>query len=347
MLGSKMVYNIFAAARTHCKSIYYCLKHFPNWYKNNLIVAREYVIDFKRKLSNLTETNINLGIYHLRKHNFIDAIIRFKLVGKFFSPGNQTANYWLGWCYFMQNKCQQAISHLQQLSTVEAQQLKSLLENWSQCSEMPEEIWRQCRELCAERYTTSFHNDKVHLPYSFANRVLEKITNLPSHYRVLDLGSNVGLIGYEIKKRFPDSFDLVGVESSPTMNKLVSIYYPNRNIYSQILNCSIKEFIDKKAENKFDIILSFCSLSFTNKLEEYFKALWNLLQDNGYFAVCLPSNNLTKLSLKHKEFVFNPQEVKNSLLLCNFSLLGIDELTIGVDNKYCIFICQKESPKPI
>lgn len=68
--------------------------------------------NLRYKLSNLVESNLDLGAYHLRCRNYNNAIFRFKLVDKFLDPDNKLANYCLGWSYFIKQDYKQAINCL-------------------------------------------------------------------------------------------------------------------------------------------------------------------------------------------------------------------------------------------
>ncbi len=343
MLGTRMIYGIYAGTKKGVISCYYTIKNFPVWYKSQIQELKNYFANIKYRLSHLQETNLELGVYHLHKGNINDAIIRFTLIDKFIAPADQLANYWLGWCYFLKNNCKKAIYHLQRASDRDVVKLGSFLENYQDYMEIPPEIWRQYRELTAEYYPNNFCSNTLNLPYSFIQETIDKIVELPDNYNILELNSNIGLAGYEIRKRFPDSFNLIGTESSSVMNELVNLYYPNSKIYDQFFNSSVRDFLDNTSI-KVDVILSFCGLSFTKDLKYYFGAIYNILNNNGYLSFCLPIDKKTELLLKRTEYVFNPNEVKEALDSSKFTILGIKELSLGTNNKYnkyAVFTCRK------
>jgi tetratricopeptide (TPR) repeat protein len=340
MLGTRMICGIYAGSKRGIKSCYYAIRNLPFWYKSKIKEFKYYIATFKYRLSHLSETNLELGMHHLHKQNINDAIIRFTLVDKFLNPNDRLANYWLGWCYFLKNNYKKAIYHLQKASYSDQVKLGQFLENYSNYVEIPAEIWRQYRDFTAQYYPTSFRSDTINLPYSFIQKTMDKIVALPDSYSILELNSNIGLAGYEIRKRFPDSFTLTAIENSSAMNDLVNLYYPKLNIYDQLINSPVKDFLHN-TQNKFDVILSFCGLSFTKDLKHYFECIYNISNNDGYFAFCLPVSKKTELSLKRKEFVFNSEEIKAAIDLSKFTTLGVNELSLGINNKYSIFICRK------
>lgn len=339
MFGSKITSTI----KDKVKLYYYKITNIPNWCKNKILDSTNYYNDCKYKLSHLKETNFELGIDHLYKGNLNDAILRFKLVDKFFARADPKIYYWLAWTYFLKNNYSTSLDYAQKSSTEDKAQLGRFLQNYKNAKEIPGAVQQQYRDLTARYYTNSFRNENdIHLPYSFIHETINRITDLPDNYNILELGSNVGLIGYEIQKRFPESFSLTGVESSNVMNNLLNIYYPNTKIYDQVFEVSIPDFI-KQSSDKFDIILSFCGLSFTGNLKIYFDAIYSLLNESGYFAFCLPVAASTSYSLKRKEFIFNLDEIIEILNTGKFTILSSQKLILAENNKYCIVVCKKAS----
>ncbi|AFB28441.1 methyltransferase domain-containing protein [Rickettsia rickettsii] len=322
---------------------HYCLTiiNVPNFIKNKILEFKNYISDCKYKLSHLTETNYQLGLDHLYRGNLNDALLRFKLVDKFFNPNDSKVYSQLGWVYFLKNNYRQAIEYLEKSNEKYKPIFINFLKNYKDITEIPQEICGKYRDLTAQYYPTIFNNDKnIHLPYRFVNEALKQISDLPDNYSILELGSNIGLVGYEIQKRFPERFTLTGVEVSALMNKLQETYYPNTKIYDQIYNIAIDEFL-KQNSNKFDIIFSFCGLSFTNNLIEYFNLIYSSLNTQGYFALCLPNATKTQFSVKRKEFIFNLNEINNFLQKNNFTILTSEEIILAENNKYSIIVCKK------
>ncbi|WP_425364109.1 methyltransferase domain-containing protein [Candidatus Tisiphia endosymbiont of Hybos culiciformis] len=338
MFGSKIIRNSYGSIKDKTKSCYHSCKNFPSWYMGKIFTFINYFIDVKYKVTHLKETNFNLGIDHLYKNNLNDAILRFKLVDKFFSTSDHQANYWLGWTYFLKNNYEKALYHLKKAFEADQVKLGIFLQTYNNLSDIPQQIWHQYRNLdVGGDYTKRFFGkNKVNLPYSFVSKIMSSITDLPDNYHILELGSNTGLVGGEIKKRFPDSFTLTGVENSEIMNASAL----HMNIYDHVLEVSIPDFI-KQNSNKYDVILSFNSLSFTKNLSDYFNNIYSIVDKLGYFAFCLPINNVTNLSLKRKEFIFAITDIKEALSKTKFTILSSEELVIEKNDKYYMVVCKK------
>ncbi|BFD46255.1 MAG: methyltransferase domain-containing protein [Rickettsia endosymbiont of Sergentomyia squamirostris] len=338
MFGSKIIRNSYGSIKDKIKLYYNYSKNFPSWYREKIFTSINYFVDVKYKVTHLKETNFNLGIEHLYKNNLNDAILRLKLVDKILSPNDHQANYWLGWTYFLKNNYEKALYHLQRAFEADQIKLASFLQNYNNLLEIPPQIWHQYKNLTAEYYGNKFRsNNKLYLPYSFVSTAMNNITDLPDNYHILELGSNIGLVGYEVKKRFPNGFTFTGVESSEIMNKLVTVY---GNIYDQLLEISISDFI-KHDSNKYDVVLSFNSLAFTKNLLDYFNSIYSIVNVLGYFAFCLPIDNVTNLSLKRKEFIFTIADIKKTLGQTKFTILNSEELALEKNDKYYMVICKK------
>ena len=76
---------------------------------NNLFSAN-------KKIQNLQQTNLDLGIYHFYKGNLGDAHFRFKLLQMFTSRIKDVVYYNLGRCYIVQKKYKKAHKNLLQAS---------------------------------------------------------------------------------------------------------------------------------------------------------------------------------------------------------------------------------------
>lgn len=341
MFGSKKITKLFSSIIHTIKFSYYCVTNLPSLLRLSISEFKEYYNDFKYRLGHLKETNFQLGISHLYKGNLNDGIFRLWLIDKFFAKNDPQANYWLGWAYFLKNNYKKAEIHLKKSFEADQTGLQAFLQNYKNYQEIPQPIWQLYRDLTAHLYSNNLRNkNNIHLPYSFVVNILNKITSLPDIYNIVELGSNTALVGYEVQKRFPDGFTFIGTESSSIMNKLVKIYYPNLKIYDQLLTISVKDFIIQN-QDKFDVVLSLCGLSFTKDLTTYFQDIYSKLNNDGYFAFSLALSANTELSLKRKEFVFKLQDIVSALKSANFIALDFRELELEKDNKYCIVVCKK------
>jgi SAM-dependent methyltransferase len=340
MIIIKTPYKIYKLIKRSLLKLYVMIKNIPNFYRDQILSFQHYIINFKYNLHNLTEININLGLYHLYKHNINDAILRFKLVNILFDKNNVTAHYWLGWSYFLKNNFQKAINHLQQSKIEDATTLLYFIEHIEGIIYIPASIRRQYRELETEYYIKHFPGKKINLATIFIQKTLAQITQLPNQYNILELGSNIGLIAPLIKKRFPDHFTLTGIEDSKRMIELTKSHYANNMIYTQLIDSNLEHFIHDN-KDKFHLVLSFCNLAFSATLEDYFYSIYLMMETSGYFALCFLSGADTIFCQKRKTFVYNAYKLRDLLNEKYFTCLSIDGLNAGTEGEYSIIICRK------
>lgn len=329
------IFGFFKNCITYCWNR---LRNLPSLYRNNRKLLSNYIRDIKYKLKNLTPVNLELGIYHLHHNNLNDAILRFNLVRKFFDVDNKTANYLLGWSYFLKNNYEKASNYLALSGNVDDVGLLHFIKNSSACNKIPAPILRQYKNFTAQQFVNNFFSKDIHLPYRLAHKILLHITHLPNQYKILELGINAGVVGIEIRKRFPDHFTLTGVEDAQQMIDLSDAYYPNTKIYDSLIKSSIEDAIDDVSQ--FDIILSLCNLSYTQDIESLFKKIYCKLNDNGYFGCCLSIGNLTTFSKEHKKFIFDMKTIQNAISNSQFKSLVIDKVGIA-KNHYVILVLSK------
>lgn len=341
MFASKILTDLGNLIGTLVKKIYNFIKELPRWWINKIQSFYEYQADFRRRLLNLEGTNMELGRYHLQQGNLNDAIVRFKIVRKLLNPKNESALYYLGWCYFLKNNLKQAREYLSSASASDQVNLKAFVENYTAYEEVPAGIWQECRDFAAVRYIESYSHDKIHLPLTFVQEAVKNISSLPDEYVALELGSNVALAGYEIRKRFPDTLKLIGVETSQKMIDLLDdVYYPNYLVYDKIIHSSVATFLETNKE-QFPVIISFCGFGFTKNLKKYLGLVNRSLAVGGYLAICLPINENTEFSLSRKEFVFSTGDIEDALKLNQFKINYENKISLGINNKFAIIAAEK------
>jgi predicted TPR repeat methyltransferase len=282
---------------------------------------------------------MGLGLHHLENGNISDAVVRFYLVSKFFNPQNKLSLYYLGWCNFLKNQFEKSLSYLGEAQDEDRVNLKAFVEKISETKEVPPLIWEELRNFTATKYADNFYHNSVHLPMTFANEIMSNIKNLPDEYEVLEIGSNIGLAGYEVRKRFPEGLSLIGVEPSSNMIDLVEEYYGG-DVYDETINQSIPDFLSNH-DRKYDLIYSFCGLGFTSDFNQSFSLINAKLKDSGHFMICALVSNRTGFLSDRKEFAVNINEIQKALESNYFKIVFNKEISLGINNKYAIFGCSK------
>lgn len=121
----------------------------PNFFKQQFMKITDDTKKLRYKLKNLAESNLDLGVYHLRCRNYNDAIFRFKLVDQFLDPDNKLANYWLGWTYFMKQDYNKSIVCLTKAEDVDEIGLLSFVKSIDSATSIPSTIHSMHRDIIA------------------------------------------------------------------------------------------------------------------------------------------------------------------------------------------------------
>jgi len=94
--------NVFKKIRAYCSAV--------------IDTCKDWVHNFRDKLSNLYETNYNTGMYHLAQKHIWDATFRFKIIRKFW-PDKLDAQYQYAFCLVLGGMDENAIVVLKDLLT--------------------------------------------------------------------------------------------------------------------------------------------------------------------------------------------------------------------------------------
>lgn len=297
------------------------------------------------RVKNMTSSNINLGVHHLYNGNYSDAIFRLKLVDKLLDPQNKVANYFLGWTYLLKGNYQNSIMHF--VKSKEEDKINSLnfVKSINSINIIPRKIYENHRNITANILLTKLSTDIEKIPRIIVTELTNAITNSSnSEYEILDLGSNIGFLGYEIKERFSFPYNITGVEISKDMIELHSTLFKetpeNSRIYNRVIHSPVDEFLVKSNHN-FDIICSMNGFAFDVDLQTMFNHIFAKLNPNGYFAFAIKSAENNMFIKKNLEFVYNSDDTKSKLIQAGFKILFSQEFSLEIKNNFFIFVCTK------
>lgn len=335
-----MVRNLFSSVISALRAFVHSIITFPTYLRGWVSYVKDYMRNFRRNLSNLADTNMELGKFHLRSGNYTDAMLRFLLITKYLDKDNKTANYWLGWAYFLKGNHRKALVNLANADGENKADLYNFIRTIDTISEVPQDVHGLHRDITSGEFIDKFGSETINLPIQMITEFNKIATSLPEHYSILELGCNIGLLGQEIKKRMQENFELKGVETSAELIKLQDLYLRSDEIYDQVIQSDIAQFLQKD-KNKYDIILSLDGLSYNKDLTEIFSLISAHLNSGGYFAICLKTSPLLKFSEKHLEFSYNTSDVMGILEKSGLELDSGLEIKLEIKNNYTIFVGTK------
>lgn len=312
---------------------------FPRWAIDNTRNLINHFKEIRQNLKNMTKTNLDLGIYHFYSNNLNDAIFRFRLVERFFDPANKQACYYLGWCYMQKGEIKKAMEYLVKAGDEDVVNLRQFLRTIDIAQQVPNNIEQVIRDIRAENYIEDYVGNEVYLPKELVNELNVNMLEVPEQYEILELGSNIGACGAQMRSRLPEKFTLTGVENSASM---ISILQELENIkeeknYSQLINLSVPDFLDQN-DKKYDVIVSLNGFSFTAELDSFFSKVRSALTDKGVFAFTVKIDEQTVIDKEYLEFNYSQATVISALNSNNFEIIAKKELKLEKNNSFYIFV---------
>lgn len=332
--------SIFSKLTDYTKSAFIFFLNIPNLLRNQFFEIKDDFKKLKHNLKNFAETNIKLGIYHLNNQNYNDAIFRFILVDKFLRPNDPFVNYWIGWTYFLKRNYKKAVIFLEKAKSEDKIGLLKFISDIDNVSKVPNKIYSIHRGMIAEDIVGKFFNKNHNLPRDLVIQLVGAIDKLPKTYSVLEIGSNVGLIGQEIQKRMQEGFFITGVESSTAMVTLQK-QSGRDGAYDKIINSHIDDYLTDNKDQNYDIIISLDGFANDSDLTGLFHNFSTILYPQGYFAFALRLSNNRDFSKEYLEFSYNKNYVNELLKQCNFEVIADLCLDPAMKSNYFIFICKK------
>ena len=298
-------------------------------------------IKLRVKMKDLAKSNIDVGKYHLRNGNYNDAIFRFKLVDQFLDKNNVMASYYLGLAYFFKKDYQNSATHLLKAETKDKIGLLNFIKNIDNIEFVPNKIYKLHRRNRAKFFVDKFAGEETSIAQNLVIEFNKAASDLPDQYSILEIGSNIGLLGFEIAKRMQDKFIITATEISREMINIQSIIYPDQQFYDEIYNDSAETYLANNLQ-KFDVIFSLDGFSYIKNLRSTFASIFSKLNNNGYFAFCVRTSKNPSFSCELLEFSYNFQQLSIDLREIGFKILSYKNFNLENKNNYTILICTKQ-----
>ncbi|RTK92420.1 MAG: methyltransferase domain-containing protein [Rickettsiales bacterium] len=333
--------NIFVKMKNTIKKIFSGIIYLPKKIYTLVDQIINDCITLRIKMKDLAKSNIDVGQYHLRNGNYNDAIFRFKLVDKFLDKNNIIANYYLGLAYFFKKDYQNATTHLLKAEKKDKIGLLNFIKNIDNIESVPDKIYKLHRKNRAQFFVDKFASEENNIPQNLIIEFNKAASDLPAQYSILEIGSNIGLLGFEIAKRMQDEFIITATEISREMINIQSVIYPDQQFYDEIYNDSAEAFIENNLQN-FDVIFSLDGFSYIKNLRTILANIFSKLNNNGYFAFCVRTSNNPSFSYELLEFSYNFEQLSADLREIGFKILSYKNFNLENKNNYTILICTKQ-----
>ncbi len=327
-----MLKNFLKSAKNIYLRAKYSIIHLPNLLQNKytqlVVDAKEMILKF----NNLRNTNIELVKYHLSEGRIFDAKLRLGILSRIIAKEDEEIFNLKAWTYYIEGNIDKSIEFF---NLANESKIVDFLSNPYNYEMVPQEIYKARRSWQANYYDSMFLEGRDYLPHSIIKSFLQFIPQR-EHRKILDLGASTGIISYEISnKNNQDHF--FAVENSQNMINYINKFH--KNLYKEIFQQEIIDFLENNQE-KFDIILSFCSLDFIKHLDNIFTNIYQHLNEGGVLCLTLEVTiDKTKLNTKLYNFVYNVDEIIKSLTHIGFYILKKDTNKIR-DKEYLTIIAK-------
>ncbi|MCF8462558.1 MAG: class I SAM-dependent methyltransferase [Rickettsiaceae bacterium] len=333
------MHNILKKFSRFINDIYSKIKsfliNFPSFCQeqyNKLIINTK---DMVVKFNNLRNTNLDLAKYHLLEGRIFDAKLRLGILNRFITKNDKEVINLLGWTYYIDGDIDKAFKYFTLANEVK---MVNFLSNTDACEQIPLEIYRSRKSWQANYYDSLFLEGRNYLPHKVYELLVEFMPVRQSR-KILDLGAATGIMASEFLNNKTGD-ELFAVENSEAMINHINKFY--KNLYEKIYYEDTIDFLLHNQE-KFDIILSFCSLDFVKDLSLPLKNIYECLNEGGVFCLTLSTNlEKTKLSLNLANFVYHLNDVIKILEKIGYFILtqntskirNIEYTTIIAKNNY-------------
>lgn len=334
-----MALKIFSNSKAVVGKMSNAVINFPNDLFSMIRQLLEHLAKIRENLKDLTKTNLRLGKYHFYSRNLNDAFFRFRLVDRFFDPGNQEACYYLGWCFFRRGNYSNAVSYLERAGDADIVGLKKFIDEIDVVDQVPSKIEAVWRDVLAEDFLDRFASSQYFIPTELVNAINSHTLSIPERYSILELGSNVGICGAEMRKRLPEEFYLTGVENSGIMAEIsVSMSEAAEGVvYNEIINYAIIDHL-KQEDKQYHLVVSLDGFGFTRNLADLFWHIKQRMLPGGTLAFVMKTAHVTKLDTSLMEFCHDIDSITSAIGENDLKIELVREIKLEKNRNYSIFI---------
>ncbi len=285
------------------------------------------IAEMKEKLKDVPGTNYNLGLYHLKKGNIRDAIMRFKFVLKL-NNNNAFAHYYLAQALFLLNKNAEANEHIKQALALKSNWPEALYaynkinDNDNEINNIPDQVTEDFAELSTylNEKTLQYKNDFI------SSTIIRNINDKNPSLKILDFGCNKA--GYLIslaKKQFVHSIDAICFSTEICENLLKS-RIGSQNLFNSLETITPNRYIKNPTSKMYDLIIADHSACHFRNILEILTPLANNLNKNGIIALLLfinPDDDGTIFDGYNNIFLYTLQNVESGLESLGFTKLEV------------------------
>jgi len=313
-------------------------------YKLGLIQT---LISTKHKLSNLVETNYQLGVFHLNAHNMNDAEFRFRIV-LYFEPTHYNALYGLAKCLLAKKKIESAKKKLQRAlelkeNFLEAQYLLTIINQSGEIHEVPLSVIEEHYDSIAPEFNETFSLKKGYRVAEYISELLINQLDAKKTYDVLDIGCGTGKCGIALAKK-QHIKTLMGVDiSSKMLIEAQKSLDGKPSHFNTLFHSDYSAFLSK-TKQKFDIVIAGSSLHFKKDLAKTLRDIVKVMRPKGHLVFAVEKSFDTSeinLNPDYENFCYNKEYVETSIRKSGLTLIDLGEMPINSSKIILVAICKK------
>ncbi len=254
----------------------------------------------KHKVQNLNQTNYDLGMHHYNAGNLSDAILRFKLLQKFYKFPDEI-NYYIGRCYIERNQLDKAKPYIESYLKSSNNNFQSeakycydlSYKRYQNIKGIPTNIVERTFDILAPKYNQIFLS-KSNPPQDDVYKAISAyVSEVGSPYgnRILDLGCGTGYIVSMLRhNKIAGSVHGVDI-SSKMLGICKNLKIDNIPCYDTLTKEDLKTYLPKPQKDSFDIIIASKILSYFNHPDMLFSACKDMLKPKGLLVLSFKTSD--------------------------------------------------------
>ncbi len=260
-----------------------------------------------KKLTNLEQTNFQLGLMYMNQGAYRDAAIRFRIV-LWMNAKNKVANYMLGKAYVYDNKHAKAIEPLRKsladdMEMEEAKFFLAICGAGNVPERVPPSLMIENLDVISTIYEEQIANGVNRAAYSIGTKMLNDELENQQGFDILDLDMRTGKSGDFV---LPMANNIVGVEPAMRMiSQARNRRIDDKLVYNELITKIAQDML-KNDKRQFDIVQAYFSSLMIGGLQELFEMVGQRLGGKKLFLISVEACegegfvfNKTSMSFQH------------------------------------------------
>lgn len=314
----------------------------------------EEIAIIRRKIKDLKNTNIQLGIKHFDLGFLDDCIFRFKIVKRIW-PEAAVANYYLGRSYVEKFQYEKASPYIDEYLKSGHQEF---LEEAKYCYDIvhnrinliksiPEGLVKRYYTLIIEMIDTLIQIPNPCPQELLVSRLSAELTKLGKPYGnvVLDIGCGTGFVAEKIRQKKIAS-TIEGLDFNREMiEKAASKKFEEFALYDKLSEISFHDFSIKSSQS-YDIIIASEFLNTNSEIGALIKYCKNHLNKNGVIGLVIKTAETIapfEFNRELEEFFFNVEFLNQTFTEFRFKVLVQEKVMFADSSSGLVILLSKIS----